>query len=49
MKHVERLGELPLHHTDPFDRMLVAQGIEENMPLVTSDEKITGYPLETIW
>ncbi len=35
--HVRRLEELPLHHRDPFDRILIAQSLEENFPLITAD------------
>src|SRR5687768_2594226 len=37
LPHVIRVGALPLHHRDPFDRMLVAQSIEEGIPLVSAD------------
>ena len=47
--HLERIGELPDIHRDPFDRLLVAQAIEENMPIVTCDRMIPQYPVQTIW
>ena len=37
------------HHNDPFDRLLIAQSQLEAMPLVTKDEDIQRYDLETIW
>jgi PIN domain nuclease of toxin-antitoxin system len=40
----QRLAELPLLHRDPFDRLLVAQAIETELTLVTSDEQIMAYP-----
>lgn len=40
-----KLTQLPLHHRDPFDRMLVAQCLTENLPLVSSDEPWT--PMES--
>ncbi len=40
---------LPSHHRDPFDRMLVAQGQVESLPIVTSDPQIRQYGVETIW
>lgn len=48
-EHVRRLEELPLHHRDPFDRILVAQSLAEKLPLVTSDRLFERYPIELIW
>ncbi|MFW5740891.1 MAG: type II toxin-antitoxin system VapC family toxin [Myxococcota bacterium] len=45
----ERLASLPPIHRDPFDRMLVCQALEDGIPLVTRDEVIARYPLQTIW
>ena len=39
-RHIEATAELPPHHRDPFDRLLVAQAIEEGLTLVTADERI---------
>ena len=36
-------GQLPLHHRDPFDRMLVAQALVESLTLMTADEQIRKY------
>jgi PIN domain nuclease of toxin-antitoxin system len=47
--HVKRLEGLPLHHRDPFDRILVAQSVEEKIPLVTSDPLFARYPVEVFW
>lgn len=41
--HAERAGALPLHHADPFDRMLVAQAQAEDLVLVTADDKLAAY------
>ena len=41
--HAERAGSLPLHHRDPFDRMLIAQAQIENLMLVTADARIAHY------
>ncbi|CAB3389599.1 type II toxin-antitoxin system VapC family toxin [Kyrpidia spormannii] len=40
---------LPDLHRDPFDRLLVAQAIQEGMPIITADEWIKRYDVETIW
>jgi PIN domain nuclease of toxin-antitoxin system len=48
--HALELFQLPLHHTDPFDRMLIAQGLSEEIPIVTCDEKFRLYKgLKVIW
>lgn len=41
--HAEAAGALPLHHADPFDRVLVAQAQIERLTLVTQDERIAQY------
>ncbi len=48
-RHVLALPELPEIHTDPFDRMLVAQAIVDDLDLVTGDEQIRRYPVRTVW
>lgn len=45
----ERLTTLPPIHRDPFDRMLVSQALEEGIPIVTKDETIAAYSVQTIW
>jgi PIN domain nuclease of toxin-antitoxin system len=47
--HLARLRELPPLHRDPFDRMLVAQAVEEGLVLVTSDETLRRYPVAWLW
>jgi PIN domain nuclease of toxin-antitoxin system len=49
LDHVLRLEDLPVHHRDPFDRILIAQSIEEKLPLVTADPVFEQYPVELIW
>ncbi len=43
------LTAMPLHHKDPFDRMLIAQSLEHDMPLVTADADIARYNIPIIW
>lgn len=43
--HAEVLRELPWHHRDPFDRMLVAQAIAERFDLLTADGRLRDYPV----
>jgi PIN domain nuclease of toxin-antitoxin system len=47
--HVKRLEELPLHHRDPFDRILIAQSLDEGWPIVTGDPLFARYPVNVIW
>ena len=47
--HTVQLNKLPHHHRDPFDRMLVAQAIVEELTLVTSDRRLSEYPCSTLW
>jgi len=47
--HVKRLEGLPLHHRDPFDRILIAQSLEEKLPIITSDPWFARYPVQVIW
>jgi len=49
ISHAAHIYELPPYHNDPFDRMLIAQSRLESMPLMTRDEDILRYDLETIW
>jgi PIN domain nuclease of toxin-antitoxin system len=49
MEHALAAGELPGPHRDPFDRMLIAQGQIEGIPIVTSDAAFNQYPVETMW
>ncbi|MBN2147526.1 MAG: type II toxin-antitoxin system VapC family toxin [Anaerolineales bacterium] len=49
ISHAAHVYELPPYHNDPFDRMLVAQSQLESLPLVTKNEDIRRYDLQTIW
>jgi PIN domain nuclease of toxin-antitoxin system len=49
LDHVLKIESLELHHRDPFDRVLIAQSIEEKLPLVTADPHFERYPIEVIW
>ena len=46
--HVRRVEDLVLHHRDPFDRILIAQSIEERLPIITADPAFSKYPVEII-
>ena len=44
-----RLGSLPAHHRDPFDRMLVAQALQDGVPIVSYDPQIARYQVQIVW
>lgn len=46
--HARRLLELPLHHRDPFDRMLIAQAIHEDMAFATADTRAAAYGVRVL-
>jgi PIN domain nuclease of toxin-antitoxin system len=47
-KYAEAAAKLPLHHRDPFDRMLVMQAIMEGLTLITSDRKLSDYDIKVL-
>jgi len=47
-RHAKVVAGLPLIHRDPFDRMLIAQAMEENLPLMTTDSEIRKYDIHTV-
>jgi PIN domain nuclease of toxin-antitoxin system len=47
--HAAAVEQLPFHHRDPFDRLLAAQALVEQMPLVTRDRVFRKYGVETVW
>lgn len=49
LRHSDQLSTLPLHHTDPFDRMLIAQAQIERVTLVTHDRQLEPYDVPILW
>jgi PIN domain nuclease of toxin-antitoxin system len=47
-QYAEAAARLPLHHRDPFDRMLVAQAISENLVLITADRRLSSYEIKIL-
>jgi PIN domain nuclease of toxin-antitoxin system len=47
--HAIRIAELPFHHRDPFDRMLVAQAQVEGMSIVSADPRLEPYDVTVVW
>jgi PIN domain nuclease of toxin-antitoxin system len=49
LAHALALEDLPLHHKDPFDRLLIAQANCEHWEIVTADPEFKAYPVRVIW
>lgn len=47
--HGIRAGLLPGPHKDPFDRMLIAQALAENLPIISNDRALDGYGVRRLW
>jgi PIN domain nuclease of toxin-antitoxin system len=47
--HAVRVATLPWHHRDPFDRMLVAQALEDDLTLLSSDDTFDTYGVRRVW
>lgn len=48
-KYLQTLHELPYHHGDPFDRMMIAQSMVENMPIIGCDGVFKEYDVQCFW
>lgn len=49
IEHALHVARLPLHHRDPFDRLLVAQSALENLPLLSNDHALDVYGIKRVW
>ncbi len=49
LPHLTTYTELPFHHRDPFDRLIIAQAMAENIPVVSRDRPLQEYPIDVIW
>jgi PIN domain nuclease of toxin-antitoxin system len=47
--HILQIETLPLHHRDPFDRLIIAQAMVENLILISRDAHFSKYPVQTLW
>ena len=47
--HAEAVTRLPLHHRDPFDRLLIAQALVERLTVVTADRAFAAYGVPVLW
>lgn len=49
VSHTARVADLPFHHRDPFDRLIIAQSLVEEISVVSSDELFNLYGVERVW
>ncbi len=49
LRHGDLVRVLPLHHTDPFDRMLIVQALDEGLTILTSDRAFELYRVPVVW
>ena len=48
-EHLLQLSKLPVHHNDPFDRLIIAQAISEELIIITRDKLFKNYKVKQIW
>ena len=48
-KYLATVETLPLHHRDPFDRIIIAQALTERIPIISSDAAFDGYGVQRMW
>lgn len=49
IEHIGVVETLPLHHRDPFDRLIIAQSISDNLRILSDDGMFDSYPIQRIW
>ena len=49
LRHLKVLKDLPQHHNDPFDRLIISQTIAEDMTLISIDKHFKDYPVKLLW
>jgi PIN domain nuclease of toxin-antitoxin system len=48
-KHLDLVAELPFHHNDPFDRLILSQALAEGLPVVSADAQFDAYGVTRLW
>jgi PIN domain nuclease of toxin-antitoxin system len=48
-KHLFKIKELSHHHGDPFDRLLIAQALTEDLTIISADKEFRAYPVKVVW
>ena len=49
VRHAAAVATLPFHHRDPFDRLIIAQAVVEQVPVLSADATFDSYPIARIW
>lgn len=49
LSHLSTVVGLPFHHRDPFDRLIIAQALTEDLPVVSADSVFSQYAIKLIW
>ena len=49
LEHIEVIVTLPFHHRDPFDRLIIAQAMVEQIPILSADSVFDAYPIQRLW
>ena len=49
LQHIEVVASLPLHHRDPFDRLIIAQSMVEQIPILSVDAIFDAYAIARVW
>ena len=49
IRHAEVVSRLPFHHKDPFDRMLVAQALADDLTFISNDTRLDAYGVRRVW
>ncbi|MFH7030433.1 MAG: type II toxin-antitoxin system VapC family toxin [Heteroscytonema crispum UTEX LB 1556] len=47
--HIDVVSSLPFHHRDPFDRIIIAQAMVEQIPILSADSAFNAYPIPKMW
>ncbi|MFB6099124.1 MAG: type II toxin-antitoxin system VapC family toxin, partial [Salinibacter sp.] len=48
-QHLDEQRSLSFHHKDPFDRLIIAQAIQEELPVVSRDDALSDYQVQLLW
>lgn len=49
MAHIELVTRLPFHHRDPFDRLIIAQSLVDQIPIIGKDDIFDAYGIQRLW
>lgn len=49
LSHLKAISQLHFYHNDPFDRLLIAQAIVENISIISQDSLFNLYPINVVW